>query len=467
FNGASLALNQEYNPATDTWAAKASMPTARQALATAVVDGRLFALGGSNGSSLRVDQQYDPATDTWVTKAAMPTARYGLVAATVNRRFYAIGGIGAGPLGTAEEGFPGMSPGATFTFTITGQVGSVCAATPVSNTGWVSVASSCASQNTITNATGFTLPAQGPLAPLGLTARGQNEQMYLNWAPAVPTCNPVASYSVYRAFCEGCVYSAIATVTGTTYTDPGLVNGTPVWYKVLATDVLANPGAFSATATGTPLDSAINPPGCLAAVQRGTSNVVDLSWCLIVPGTHPATAYAVYRTTMAFPSIAGGPIAVVGPSTSMFTDYLPTTGTFWYHARALGSLSDPSPLSAPPITNTNNPPTRPLELVAEARTGKIVLNWNASDQGPAISFPVAGYYIYRHLGGPVAPGDPVYATVIGQYPATYSDFGIGTGVEYHYTVNAFDSAGPANESGASNDAAAICQPLGLAIAKDQ
>ena len=91
-----------YDPATNTWAAVAPMPTSRYSLAAGVVQGRkLYALGGSGsggsgGSDKALDtvEVYDPDTDTWAAVAPMPTARDGLAAAVVNGKPYALGGRG-------------------------------------------------------------------------------------------------------------------------------------------------------------------------------------------------------------------------------------------------------------------------------------------------------------------------------------------------------------------------------------
>ncbi|MBU1662113.1 MAG: hypothetical protein KKD28_11655, partial [Chloroflexi bacterium] len=95
--GGTLATVEEYDPATDTWTSRASMPTARGYLGvTAASNGKIYAIGGSVGMSpLATVEEYDPATDTWTTRASMPTARYGLgVAAASNGKIYAIGGPG-------------------------------------------------------------------------------------------------------------------------------------------------------------------------------------------------------------------------------------------------------------------------------------------------------------------------------------------------------------------------------------
>jgi N-acetylneuraminic acid mutarotase len=94
--GAILATLEAYDPASNTWTTKAPMPTARYLLATAAVNGVLYAVGGTNSQSGNSDlatvEAYDPASDTWTTKAPMPTARFGFRLAAINGILYAVGG---------------------------------------------------------------------------------------------------------------------------------------------------------------------------------------------------------------------------------------------------------------------------------------------------------------------------------------------------------------------------------------
>src|SRR6516164_7181939 len=57
-----------YDPATDKWTHAADMPTARGFFATAVVDGRIFAIGGSpnmlpHDPGIGTVEIYDPKTN--------------------------------------------------------------------------------------------------------------------------------------------------------------------------------------------------------------------------------------------------------------------------------------------------------------------------------------------------------------------------------------------------------------------
>jgi hypothetical protein len=70
-----LTTVEAYDPTSDTWTSKASMPTSRYALGVAVVNGILYAVGGHNTNigSLATVEAYDPVSDTWTSKASMPT----------------------------------------------------------------------------------------------------------------------------------------------------------------------------------------------------------------------------------------------------------------------------------------------------------------------------------------------------------------------------------------------------------
>ena len=103
--------NQAYNPATNTWSVKAALPTARAYLGAAAVDGKIYAIGGIGGPipgwyNMSVNEEYDPETNSWTTKASMPSARHNILAAAVDGKIYAIGGWTSGPgnvLGNNEE----------------------------------------------------------------------------------------------------------------------------------------------------------------------------------------------------------------------------------------------------------------------------------------------------------------------------------------------------------------------------
>jgi N-acetylneuraminic acid mutarotase len=106
-NNAGMKTVEEYDPATDTWTTKANMPTGRRWLSSSEVNGKIYAFGGFTNfgqPGLSTLEEYDPATDTWTTKAPMPTARLALATSVVDGIIYAIGGSPRGyqMLGTVE-----------------------------------------------------------------------------------------------------------------------------------------------------------------------------------------------------------------------------------------------------------------------------------------------------------------------------------------------------------------------------
>ncbi len=76
-----------------TWTLKTDMPTARFLAGSAVVDGKIYVVGGApvSGGISNIVEEYDPAEDTWTRCANMPTSRQGVRAAAVDWIVYAIG----------------------------------------------------------------------------------------------------------------------------------------------------------------------------------------------------------------------------------------------------------------------------------------------------------------------------------------------------------------------------------------
>jgi hypothetical protein len=104
-----------YDPSTNTWSTKASMPAARGVLAVGVISGTLYALGGDNNGAHADMYAYDPAVNTWTSKASMPTPRWGLSIATIDGILYAVGGnqTGVGDVATVEAYDPTTDTWAT------------------------------------------------------------------------------------------------------------------------------------------------------------------------------------------------------------------------------------------------------------------------------------------------------------------------------------------------------------------
>lgn len=102
-----IANSWEYDPAADSWRALAPLPAPRLAAAAVESGGKIYVMGGvgaypglenqSLGGEqparvLDTNQVYDPATNTWQTRQTMPTARNHMFVGAVGGKIYVIGG---------------------------------------------------------------------------------------------------------------------------------------------------------------------------------------------------------------------------------------------------------------------------------------------------------------------------------------------------------------------------------------
>ena len=84
---------EEFDPAANTWTTKPSrMPHPRQQSAAAIVDNKVYIMGGGAGDTISTVNVYDSTLDVWTTDVPMPTARRLLGAAEVDNTIYAVGG---------------------------------------------------------------------------------------------------------------------------------------------------------------------------------------------------------------------------------------------------------------------------------------------------------------------------------------------------------------------------------------
>ena len=70
------------------------MPTPRSELSTSAINGKIYAMGGTDGRRpLSTVEEYNSMTNKWIEKKAMPTARQLASACVVNGRIYILGSM--------------------------------------------------------------------------------------------------------------------------------------------------------------------------------------------------------------------------------------------------------------------------------------------------------------------------------------------------------------------------------------
>jgi N-acetylneuraminic acid mutarotase len=82
-------------PSAGGWRTLASMPAARQEIATAVLDGRIYVIGGFNGAGQSTNDVfvYNPQANSWSEAASLPIANNHGAAAVASGQLFAFGGV--------------------------------------------------------------------------------------------------------------------------------------------------------------------------------------------------------------------------------------------------------------------------------------------------------------------------------------------------------------------------------------
>jgi len=186
------------------------------------------------------------------------------------------------------------------------------------------------------NTAGATTQAAAPAAPTGLTATAGNAQVTLSWNASAGA----TSYNVKRATVSGGPYTTIATgVTGASYIDAGLVNGTTYYYVVSAVNAVGESGN-SSQVSATPASGTTPAPPTGLSAQTDNHNI-RLNW---KKSTSPnITQNKVYRST-----VNGGPYTLIAtiPAATSYTDTgLTIRTTYYYVVTAVNSSGQESAYS--------------------------------------------------------------------------------------------------------------------------
>ena len=109
---AGYSLYQRGEPKELVWEEKAPVSVARRAFdGVEVLDGKIYFVGGDNGSAKNIAERYDPLNDTWEILSPMSVARSGVASAILNGKLYAIGGSGLSSVEIYDPSTNTWSPG--------------------------------------------------------------------------------------------------------------------------------------------------------------------------------------------------------------------------------------------------------------------------------------------------------------------------------------------------------------------
>jgi len=291
----------------------------------------------------------------------------------------------------------------------------------------------------------ITIDNTPPKTPVLLTAAGNNADVALTWK-ANPEAD-LAGYLLYRndqlANVTGIVAGNLKPyiVTGTSYTDKSLPDGTYRYYLV-AMDQAGNTSDQSNTLE---VDIDTHPPHMtITAPVNGQKFDGKMTINAETTDNDIASVQFQYKQKQDAAWInLGTPFAK-----SPYVTYLdPKALNFTYGDYQIQALAtdrhnkiDPSPTVVTVTYADLTPPDVPSGLAAKVNGDKVNLTWNAVKESGA------GYNVYRWNAG--------VKTLITSTPvknASYLDSGVVDGA-YQYEITAIDAAG--NESKASEQAAA-------------
>jgi len=134
YNGAYLNSLEEYDPATNVWTNRATMPNGPWAVASAsLADGRVLSISGYvSGSYTTAVNAYNPATNTWAAVAPVLSARYYAAAARgADGRVYLFGGRNSVGMATTAEAYnPATNTWTSVRAPTTARMGAVAVTAP-------------------------------------------------------------------------------------------------------------------------------------------------------------------------------------------------------------------------------------------------------------------------------------------------------------------------------------------------
>ena len=328
------------------------------------------------------------------------------------------------------------------------------------------------------------LQATSAPANLSITDEG-NATVSIAWDAVVGANN----YTVYRSPVSGGGYTAIASgLTGTDYTDNGVVNGKNYYYVVTSFDLVGNESGHSNEAVALPhvtigWANLQWPPSMnhtLSATNR-TDNAYGQVWIDGVTGQPGATPGLLAQlgfglegsnpdgnanwswSDASFNTDAGNNdefMASLLPDAPGTFDYVyrysTTNGRDWLYADLNGPITNGNLPPNPGKLTVNSSgdltaPSMPTGLaVSGASPAAISLEW---DTHPNTDGDLAGFEIYRD--------GTLFATVLGAATTSYTDTAVVENATYDYYLIAIDSS--YNRSAASDTVTATAVPRTVSV----
>ncbi len=262
-------------------------------------------------------------------------------------------------------------------------------------------------------------PVNTASVPFQLNSVSGIRSVALSWStPADIGGASISTYRIYRSLSGTGTFDLIASVSGTTYTDKQLNNGTLYFYHVTAVNSAGEGPAAATSSTTFPLPD----PPVLNASMSGMN--VHLAWS----ACPSAISYRIYRG-----DVSGGQTYLRSVLTNSYLDGPFVSGrTVFYLVTVVNATGESLPSNEASVKIVSLP-SAPLNLTASIAWSEAVLRWEAP-----LNFGSASTITYQVLRG-LSPGSE---QVIGTCDTSaYNDSTIDPAQQYYYQVKAVNQAG--------------------------
>lgn len=266
-------------------------------------------------------------------------------------------------------------------------------------------------------------PLRAPSAP-ALAAVGSSAQVQLIWTAPAETA---AFYTLLRGTTAGGETLFASNLTGTTYTDTSVTNGTTYYYTIIATNP-AGTSPSSNEVSATPGSAQTVPASPTGLIASGANQMVTLNWTAPAP---PVTSYTILRGLQ-----SGGetPLATGVPGTS-YIDTTVTNGVKYFYKVAATNTVGTGPASSEVSAVPAPKLPAPTSLMATAGNNQVTLYWGAS-AGAVL------YGVYRGTSAGAEGAQPIATSVT----TSYIDTRALNGTTFFYKVRALDTVAPSDFS---------------------
>ena len=266
------------------------------------------------------------------------------------------------------------------------------------------------------------LGSDGPPAPGNLKATAGNAQVALTWVSSIGA----TGYNVYRGTTAGGQASApiASNVTGNSYLNTGLTNGTTYFYKLRAVNG-AGIGPYSNESAAKPEPPLPNPPGTAPTNFTATAGnaKVTLGWTAVTG----ATGYRIFRATTANGQTTT-PLVTV--TTTDHMDLNLTNGTTYFYKIAAFNAGGAGPMSLEASATPRSLPTAPANLKATPGNTQISLAWD-------LVTGATSYQVFRATTSNGQTAVPLTTVTTN----SYLNPGLINGTQYFYKVAAVNGSG--------------------------